>query len=1091
MKNHIKRTTAMLLALVLCLTAFLGPGIPAAQAAEQWAEVRNIQFPREGDDNYDAAWGHPALKYRNGWETKASGKNIIRAMESYSGTVCYCIEPGVIQNTGDTFVSRGDDFWDTIPDDLNHTLSGDEIRTVIGRILQYGYTGKVSTSWYSQNETDANCLANLLATQLLVWETIVGERDLNFNHVAPGDGYDCVAEYIAESHPLHDRVFSYYDSIVSKVKKHTTIPSFCGKEYSLAWDGERYSVTLTDSNGILDQYAFSAGNEAVKTSRSGNTLTIYTRSDPGKAVTITATRLSSFRKGLVVWTDGTFDPDGGTQDMVSFAESVSDPVSGSFTVKLGIGTLKLYKTSEDDNIAGLTFTITGNGQTRTVTTNENGEIILKDLTPGTYTVTEQSHDLYEPQESKTVTIVSGETATVNFNNTLRRGSLEVTKTSDDGLVEGVKFRLTGTAACGLGIEEYAVTDASGKARFENIPIGSGYVLAEVDTPSRYEVPDALDVTIEWNTVTEKSVHNTLKLARIRISKTGEVFASVHCDSDIYVPIYAEQALAGAVFEIAAAEDITSADGTVRHAAGEVVDTITTDENGSAVSKELYPGKYTVREIQAPGGTVLNTEPQTVDLTENADGEITEVLVSFSNIRQKVAVTVKKQLEQNKNFGIGLGSEIASVTFGLYAAEELTAADGSVIPADGLMDLLTIGQAGKATCTADLPLGSYYLLELTTDEHYLLSQDKYPFTFAYAGQEIPLVEITVNEGEAITNTLRNGKILGIKKDANGNTLAGAVIGIFHPGETEYSTDTAILTTVSAEDGSFSFPSVPFGSWVIREIAAPEGYLLTDESFPVTVSEDGQVIVIEIVNEQITGSVKLTKVDRDYPENKLTGAEFQVWADTNGDELLTEEDILFGSMVETEAGIYELFDLPYGGYFVKETKAPDGFQLDENAYHFKITENGQTVIVENEAGKGFLNNAQRGSIRIEKSSDDGVIQGFTFKVEGTDFTGQPYSQTFVTDEKGEIQIEGLRIGTYTISEVKDKASERYELPPDETVTLQAGMTTVVKCFNKSIQDGPDIPKTSDESNIALWGTVALAALAGAGVVSFVLWKKSRRK
>ena len=1088
MKTTIKRTTAMLLALVLCLTAFLGGGIPTAQAAEQRAEVRNIQFPREGDDNYDAAWGHPALKYRNGWETKASGKNIIRAMESYSGTVCYCIEPGVIQNTGDTFVSRGDDFWNSIPDDLNHTLTGDEIRNVIGRILQYGYTGKVSVSWYSQNETDANKLANLLATQLLVWETIVGERDLDFNHVAPGDGYDCVAEYIAENHPLHDKVFSYYDSIVSKVKKHTTIPSFCGKEYSLDWNGERYSVTLTDTNGILDQFAFSAGNEAVKTSRSGNTLTVYTDTAPDKAVTITATRLNSFRKGLVVWTDGTFDPDGGTQDMVSFAESVSDPVSGSFTVKLGTGDLKLYKTSEDDNIAGITFTITGNGQTYTVTTDEKGEITLKDLTPGTYTVTEQTHDLYEPQESKTVTIVSGETATVNFSNNLRRGSLGVTKTSDDGLVEGIKFRLTGTAACGLGVEEYAVTDSTGKAKFENIPIGSGYVLAEVDTPSRYEVPDALDVTIEWNTVTEKSVHNTLKLARIRISKTGEIFASVHCDSGIYVPIYAEQALAGAVFEITAAEDITTADGTVRHAAGEVVDTVTTDESGNAVSKELYPGKYTVREIQAPGGTVLNTEPKTVELTENADGEITEALVSFSNIRQKVAVTVKKQLEQNRDFGIGLGSEITGVTFGLYAAEVLTAADGSVISADGLMDIISIGQDGKATCTADLPLGSYYLLELTTDEHYLLSQDKYPFTFAYAGQDIPLVEITVNEGEAITNTLRCGKIMGIKKDANGNTLAGATIGIFQLNETEYSTDTAILTTVSAEDGSFSFPSVPCGSWIIREIAPPEGYLLTDESFPVTVSEDGQVIVIEIINQQITGSVKLTKVDRDYPENKLTGAAFQVWADSNGDEVLTEEDVLFGSMVETEPGIYELFDLPFGGYFVREIKAPDGFELDKNAYHFKITEDGQTVIVENEAGVGFLNAPKTGKLKIIKTSFDGKKKGFTFRIQGTDLTGHPYDQTFVTDDNGEITLEWMRIGTYTISEVKDKASEGYLLPPDQTITVKTGETVTVLFRNKKF---PDIPKTGDESNIALWGTVALAALAGAGVVSFVLWKKSRKK
>ena len=1081
MKITIKRTTAMLLALVLCLSAFLGGSIPTAQAAEQRAEVRNIQFPREGDDNYDAAWGHPALKYRNGWETSKSSKNIIRAMESYSGPVCYCIEPGVIQNTGDTFVSRGDDFWDSIPDDLNHTLTGEEIRTVIGRILQYGYTGKVSTAWYSQNETDANKLADLLATQLLVWETIVGERDLNFNHVSPGDGYDCVAEYISENHPLHDRVFSYYDSIVSKVRKHTTIPSFCGKEYSLAWDGERYSVTLTDTNGILDQFAFSAGNEAVKTSRSGNTLTIYTYSDPGKAVTITATRLGSFRKGLVVWTDGTFDPDGGTQDMVSFAESVSDPVSGSFTVKLGTGTMKLYKTSEDDHVAGITFTLTGNGKTYTVTTDEKGEIILKDLTPGTYTVTEQSHDLYEPQESKTVTIVSGETATVNFSNTLRRGSLEVTKTSDDGLVEGIKFRLTGTAACGLGIEEYAVTDSTGKARFENIPIGSGYVLAEVDTPSRYEVLDTLDVTIEWNTVAKKSVHNTLKLARIRISKTGEVFASVHCDSGIYVPIYAEQALAGAVFEIAAAEDITTADGTVRHAAGEVVDTITTDENGSAVSKELYPGKYTVREIQAPGGTVLNTELKTVGLTENADDEITEALVSFSNVRQKVAVTVKKQLEQNKDFGIGMGGEITSVTFGLYAAEDLTAADGSVIPADGLMDIISVDLEGKATCTADLPLGSYYLMEQSTDEHYLLSQAKYPFSFAYAGQDIPLVEITVNEGQPITNTLRCGKVMGIKKDEGGNALAGAAIGIFHPNETEYTTETAILNTVSAEDGSFSFPCVPCGSWVIREIAAPEGYLLTDESYPVTVSEDGQVIVIEIINEQITGSVKLTKVDRDYPENKLTGAEFHVWADANGDELLTEEDILFDSLVETDTGIYELYDLPFGGYFIKEIKAPDGFELDENAYHFKISEDGQTVTVENEAGVGFLNAPKTGKLKIIKTSSNGKVAGFSFLVTGPN----GYEQTFTTDETGVIEIDGLRIGQYTVSEVSDDASEGYVLPKAQMVEVIDSHIITVEMYNH----WRDTPKTGDDSNPNLWLALLAASAIGLTLCGVYFYRKRK--
>lgn len=603
----------------------------------------------------------------------------------------------------------------------------------------------------------------------------------------------------------------------------------------------------------------------------------------------------------------------------------------------------------------------------------------------------------------------------------------------------------------------------------------------MDTPSRYEIPNEMDVTIEWNTVTQKSVHNTLKLARIRVSKTGEIFASVHCDSDFYVPIYAEQYLSGAVFEITAAEDICTADGSVIHATGDVVDTITTDANGSAVSRELYPGKYTIHEIQAPSGTVLNTEPQTVDLTENLDAEVGEALVSFSNIRQKASVSLKKQLEQDAAFGIGMNNEIGSITFGLYAAEELTAADGSVIPADGLLTFLTADMDGSAVCTADLPMGSYYLMELATDEHYVLDQTKYPITFEYAGQDIPVVELTVNEGNPIINALRYGKIMGIKKDNNGNSLGGAVIGIFRHDETEYTSDTAILTVTTSEDGSFSFPQVPIGNWIVREIAAPEGYLLTTERFPVTVTEDGQVIVIEIVNEQITGSVKLTKVDGDYPENKLTGAEFSVYADSNCDGTLTEADTLYGTMAEIEPGIYELADLPYGGYFIKEKTAPEGFVLDENAYYFQITEDGQTVIVENEAGVGFLNAPKLGKLKIVKTSSTGKVAGFSFVVTGPN----GYEQTFTTDEFGVIEIDGLRIGTYSVSEVSDDASMGYVLPKPQTVEVTDSKTITVEMYNH----WRDTPKTGDDSNPNLW--LALLSMSAIGLTLCGVYFYRKRK
>ena len=164
------------------------------------------------------------------------------------------------------------------------------------------------------------------------------------------------------------------------------------------------------------------------------------------------------------------------------------------------GNCKIVKTSEDGNVADISFTLTGNGVNKTVKTNASGEIQINDLRPGQYVVTEQSYDKYEPQEARTVTVVSGQTATVTFNNTLRRGDLKVTKTSEDGLVEGVKFHLYGTSLSGLAVDEYAVTDKNGVATFTDVLISGheSYVLEEVDTAERYIVPESQRTAVEWN-----------------------------------------------------------------------------------------------------------------------------------------------------------------------------------------------------------------------------------------------------------------------------------------------------------------------------------------------------------------------------------------------------------------------------------------------------------------------------------------------------------------------------------------------------------------------------------------------------------------
>lgn len=1414
MKSNIfKKGVSLLMSAVMCLSTFMGVGSMTAFAAAEQSEVYIVGFPRDGDANYSADWGHPNLSYMNGWNAGSSRYTNIRAIGSYDGNVCYCIEPGVPQDTGDTFTAWDENFWENYPDTYNKTITGPEIKDHIGRILQYGYRGQISTAWRSQNE-GADKLAHVVATQLLIWETVVGERDSDFSKVSTG-GHDAVLDSISSNHPLRDRIMSYYNSIESSVLNHTTIPSFfsAGKgsapQVEMEWNGENYVATLTDSNGVLDDFSFTADVTGMNFSVDGNTLTITSDTAPIDTVTITASKLNSQRYGVITWTDSSIGPNGGSQDTVTYAQPVNDPVFGYLKLNVSFGGAEIIKASEDGNVAGISFHISGEGIDQTVQTDGEGKIRLDNLKPGIYTVAEQSYDQYEPQEVRRVTVVSGQTATVTFNNVLKRGDLAVYKNSEDGLNEGMTFHLYGTSLSGHTVDEYAITDSDGIAYFPDVLIGSGYILEEVDTADRYVIPDSQTAAVEWNTVTNKTFSNILKkwnvtvtksdvetggsqgdaslagavygvykgdqlmdsyttdangqfttdyyvcgddwtireitpsegylldstvhkvgasagnftieyniLSRdvteqvlkgqialikhtdngetqletpevgaefqvylksagsydsakdserdylicdengfaqtkslpygiytvhqtsgwdgrellsdfdvfisqngevyryiannapfesfikvvkvdaesgnpipyagagfklyrpdgslitqtftypevttldtfytndegflitpesleygtgyslvevsapygyvlntepvyfdvteensteedsvtvisvtkantaqkgvISVSKSGEVFASVTQNEGFYQPVYAVQGLPGAVFEIAAAKDIYTLDGTLRYAAGEIVDTLTTDADGKAVSKALYLGKYQVREITAPEGMVLNNEAHEVELVyAGQEVEITETATSFYNDRQKVQISLNKFMEINDLFGIGNNGEVTAVTFGLYASEEMVAADGCIIPADGLMEIVSVSENGSAICKADLPFGSYYLKEMTTDNHYVLSDAVYPVTFAYGGQDMALVEIKANDGDTIENELMYGCVEGMKTEENGNGLAGAVIGLFRADESVFSENTAIMTTTSAEDGSFGFANIPYGNWIVREIAAPNGYVLSDVSYPVNVSADGDVIAIEIVNAVICGNVQLTKVDKNYPDHTLAGAEFEVYADTNGNGVIDKDDTSLGKMQELSNGIYQMNDLVFGSYLLKETKAPTGFYLDTNTYAFSITENCVTVVVENEAGKGFINAAQTGSVRIEKTSEDGVLKGFTFRVTGSDVTGQVFSKEYVTDENGEIHIDGLRIGDYEISEVANEATKKYELPANVTVTVLEGKTTVAKFYNKLIPEIPDVPKTGDNTNIGLWAALAVISLAGAGATGFLAFRKKNGK
>ena len=808
MKKILKRGMSGLLAVLMAFTVLAGFGTTTAFAASETAESYMISFPRDGDAAQiysEDAWGHSAKKYMNGWATGSSNYTTLHCMDSFDGKVCYCIEPGLSRNVGDTYHSFGEDFWDNYPSQYNDTIEPDDIKLLLGRIMQYGYQGNLSTSWRSQNDSDADKLAHAFATQLLVWETVVGERDADFDHVSTG-GYDEILSLVSPNHPLYSRIMDYYDSIESSVQSHAVCPSFMSrssggaKTIELAWDGSQYIAELTDINRVLSQFTFSASETGFHFSVSGNTLTITTDTAPTRNVTISASRSAS-RCGVLVWTDYKYGPNGGVQDTITYTASVSDPVRAFVKLKVSYGGAKIIKTSEDGKVDGIAFTITGEGVNQTVTTDRNGEIRIDNLMPGVYTVTEQSYDKYVPQESHRVTVLAGQTATVSFNNVLRRGDLTVTKTSEDGLNQGVKFHLFGTSLSGLPVDEYAVTDENGVATFKAVLIGTGYTLEEMDTAIRHVIPDSQSAAVEWNSVTNKSFSNILKKFNVTVTKSDCETGTAQGDAS----------LAGAAYGI--------------YKGDQLVDTYYTDENGQFTTGYYVCGDdWTIREISPSEGYLLDSTVYPVGA---------EAVNYTVELNAAPAVAVAEQVQKGniaiiKHTDNG-DTQIETPEEGAIFAVYLKSAGSYEAAKDSERDYLTCDENGFAQ-SKDLPYGVYTVHQVSGWEGRELMSDFDVFI--------------AKDGETYRYLINNANfesfIKVIKVDAEtGNTIpyAGAGFQIFRPDGSKvemsftYPEVTTIDTFYTNDAGMLITPEkLEFGKgYSLKEVSAPYGYILSQMTF----------------------------------------------------------------------------------------------------------------------------------------------------------------------------------------------------------------------------------------------------------------------
>lgn len=632
---------------------------------------------------------------------------------------------------------------------------------------------------------------------------------------------------------------------------------------------------------------------------------------------------------------------------------------------------------------------------------------------------------------------------------------------------------------------------------EVLPYGE-YSLVEVQAPVGY-VLDSTPVSFtvsadnaeEENALTVIKVRkeNTAQKGKISVRKTGDIFTSVATASSAYTnengemivnpttytPVFADGDLSDAVFQVIAVEDIVTLDGTTRAYAGDVVSEITTDENGYAETEPLYLGKYEVRETKAPYGYVLNNKPKDVELTyAGQEFEVRDTVnTAFENEYQSVRISLSKVMESDELFGIYGKDYYTSVRFGLFTAEDITAADGTVIPADGMISEVSLDENMTAKFDVQIPFGRYYVQEIATDEHYVLSGEKYLVNFEYMGQDIQTVDIDCGQ---FVNLLKRGRIEGHKVDDKSEPLENAVFGLFTADCVKFSRDTAIMTAASDENGCFEFTDVPFGKYIVREIESPRGYILSDKEYAVSIAEDGKLIEITAENKPVT--VEISK--RDIYGNELVGAEMVL---ENADGEIVDRWTSDGTN-------HVVSKLGAGEYVLKEIAAPDGyiiatdikFSVDiygnvtvENVDSTAVSDNGYPLIV-------MVDDTTKVRISKRDITTGEELPGATLQI--IDEDGNVVEEWVSTDEAHFIEGKLIAGKEYTLRETI--APDGYEIANEIKFTVNAdGSVTEVVMYDE-LTPKTTTPYTGDNHS-----DFAAFALMGASLIIFLVLIISRKK
>lgn len=924
----------------------------------------------------------------------------------------------------------------------------------------------------------------------------ISEKDVPVRYVVPADQKTTLTADATVDVKFENKLKKFTAEVVKKDVESVTAQgdaTLAGATYGLYHDGNRVATYTTDENGHFVTDEFVCGNYTLQelTPSKGYTLNdeIYKVGAEPQNYKVEVNPIAL---------DVTEDV---VKGKVSIIKHSDDGTTGIETPEVG-AEFEVYLKSADS------YDNAKENERDYLITDEYGFAETKELPYGTYTVHQTTgwKNTEYVEDFDVIISEDGKTYPYILNDAVITANIRIVKkdaeTGNVIPVSGVGFKVWSiddekyiSQSVNYPVEETIdtfYTNETGSLMLPNELVYGNYELHEVKAPTGYFlnaepvafVVDGTDKTIE----VEK--YDIAQKGRISVSKRGDIFKTVRSIAPAirinengetetagcmtYYPIFEESGLGGAEFEVIAAEDIYTADGTLRASAGEVVADIITDKDGNAATVPLYLGKYIVREKIAPYGYVLCSEEKEVELTyAGQEVSITDTVKStFNNDYQGVNINLAKFMEHDELFDIGDNNEYKSVLFGLYAAEEITAADGTVIPEDGFIAQVSLGEDMTATIAEKLPFGKYYVQEIATDEHYMLNGEKYLVNYEYMGQKMTTVNIDCG---TFINDLKRGSVSGKKVNEHGDPLENALFGLFSADETEFTAENAYLTDESDENGNFGFVDIPYGKYIVKEIAAPTGYILSDEQYPVTISENGDVIEITAENKAIT--VSISKAD--IYGNELEGASMQL-IDENG-EVVDEWT--------SDGENHIITNIPAGSYTLKEVAAPDGyiiatdiiFTIDE---YGNVTVDDVEAIAETEDGIPCVTIIDNTTIvKISKQDMTTGTELAGAKLQVIDKDGNVIEEWVSTNEPHYIEAKLIAGETYTLREIT--APDGYNTAEDIEFTVNAdgSVTEVVMKDSKIITTTP----TGDEGNSPLGYILLFIGLVIVNVLLFTRKKK----